>query len=124
MQFKNDAEQTLWANVLVAYLQNGGNPDKGAHLKFADRCIEGLRKRQPQQPEGPSPAILKVAEPFVSPFGGPNRVSPERLAQVVVDAAKTFPGMKISQIKAVREHTGLSLKEAKDLVEGISPLIG
>lgn len=108
MTFTTEEERTLWATLLTAYIQNGGSTAKGAHLKFADRCIEAYRNRR----VGPLATVILGLKGKV-----PN---PEWVARVAVTAMDKHPGKKIMAIKEIREVTNLGLKFAKlaaDLVE-------
>lgn len=112
MKFENETEETLWSQVLVAYLQGGGDTTKGAHLKFADRCIEGRRKRQ-----GDLSKVEAVVAPYVLAHGRECTRTPKALASMVVKAIKDHPNGKIQGIKQIRVEGRYGLREAKDLYE-------
>ena len=101
----NEEEETFWKQSMITYMAQGGSVEKGAHLKFADRVILALRKRQ-------EPTNMVTELKRYQPHG----MTLHKFNGIVQKAVQSVSS-KIPAIKEVRTHTGLGLKEAKELAE-------
>lgn len=71
---------------------------------------------------GVSAAAVAVAAPSVGAGAGAGAAAAEEKTEFNVTMTN-FGANKINVIKAIREVTGLGLKEAKDMVEGVPSLV-
>lgn len=105
MQLLNTEEESLWKETLLAYLNQGRSIDKGAHLKFADRVVEALRRRKEK------PDALPCLDRY-----RPQHMSLQEFTRMTKKAVESTR-RKIPAIKELREKSGLGLKDAKEAVE-------
>jgi large subunit ribosomal protein L7/L12 len=89
--------------------------EKLSHLSVLDMA---KLKEQLEQKWGVKAAVASAAAPAAAAAGEAAAPAAESSEYKVVLEAPIPDDKKISVIKAVREVTGLGLKEAKDLVEG------
>ena len=101
----NEEEEVFWKQCMITYMAQGGSIEKGAHLKFADRAIVALRKRQ--EPPNMVEQLKKYQPHGMTLFN----------FNSIVKKAVQNTSSKIPAIKEVRTHTGLGLKESKEAVE-------
>ena len=113
VNLQNPEEEVLWKETLIAYLNRGGSHTQGAHLKFADRIVFGLRRRLVKKKQEQQQMELSIP--------GLNRYCPTSMLmgtfyQIVQDAVKRST-TKIQAIKLLRAKTGLGLRDSKEAVE-------
>ncbi len=101
----SDAEAKSWNNKIVDL----GGQIVGLTVLEAKELGDYL-----EEEHGIKPAAAAVA--MAGPAGGGEAAAEEKTDFDVI--LKAIGGQKIQVIKAVREITGLGLKEAKELVEG------
>lgn len=109
MRLANNEEEVLWQSTVIAYVNSGGKVEKGSHLKFADRVVEALRKRQNV------PVVQQTTLAGLHQYK-PRNMAINKFSRIVHKAVHESPS-RIPAIKQVREHTGLGLRESKLAVE-------
>jgi len=103
-------EAQLWVEMVHVIVGRQGPMDMGHALTEADKFVVAYRRHTKRVKEDLLADRFSQLHPYLA-------VRASEVMTTARESVARYPGQKIQAIKAVREATGLGLKESKDAVD-------